>query len=803
MNARSWQQAQSIFHAALALSDQEEQDSFLEKSCGEDRELLSEVRQMLEEDRRADSILDHGLAEVARGMVGLPAPLLSSRLIGAYRLTDRIGEGGMGIVYSAERTDTGKQVAMKFLPSSSLSPARRALFTQEMRTHANLTHPCIAAQYDAGTLADGTPWFAMEYVEGKHLIEYCRHTSLGLESRLKLFRSVCAALEYLHLKGIAHRDLKPSNILVDSSGTPKILDFGISRKLHSADEDKRPDLQIMTRAYAAPEWIERGVVDNLTDVYALGVIFHEMLAGTRPQAGAPQISLKEAGYLPGVSRTCWRELDKICRQALHSDPAKRYQSVEALRRDIDHFLNIEPLEGNPASRWYRLERFVTKNRRAVATASFVLLVLAGMAAFFTIRLAQQRDFAREEVKRTKLVKQFLFDLFQGGDKAAGPTTDLRVLTLLARGEQEAKALNREPQLQGELNQVLGGIYQQLGRFDKAEEFLSASLRERYAAANSADIADGLLAFGSLRQDQARFSEAAKIIGQALAMRKVQSPVDVQAVAKAQSVLGRVLIDEQRYQDAIALLTQARQVQIDKAADQSDLAATLTGLSDAEFDLSRYPDAAAWAQQALLLHQRLHGRNHPLVAVDLRNLGVIQTQTTHHPQAEKYFREALSIQQSWYGDNHPETADTRLDLAQSLEWQGRLGEAEPLLKAALSTMEQAYGKVHPRVALVLNQLGTLTFQQKHWEAAARYFLRAADIYRRTYDEKSQWTLTAQNNVASVYLKLGQYRRAEEIFSQNIAVLTEQNLGETLNAGITRIKLGRALVRQGHYREADVQ
>ncbi len=802
MNAQRWEQAHTMFHAALALSDQE-QKSFLEKSCGQDAEILGEVQQMLEEDRRADSILDRGLPDVAYRMIGLPAALLSSRVVGAYRLIERIGEGGMGIVWRAERADTGKQVAMKFLPGASLSPARRALFTQEMRTHANLAHGCIAAQYDAGTLPDGTPWFTMEYVEGKHLIEYCRDTQLGLEPRLKLFRSVCAALEYLHLKGIVHRDLKPSNIVVDGSGTPKILDFGIARELHSSGEVKHPDLQIMTRAYAAPEWIEKGIVDNSTDVYALGIIFHEMLAGQRPESGSSQITLKRAGHLSGVSKTSWRELDKICRKALNADPAGRYQSVEALRRDVDHFLNVEPLEGMQASSRYRLERFVTKNQRAVGAASFVLLLLAGMAVFFTIRLAEQRDLALAEAKRTKLVEQFLFSLFQGGDRAAGPTLNLSALTLLDRGEQEARALKREPRLKAEFNQVLGGIYQQLGQFDKADELLGASLKERFAEGNSPDIADGLLALGSLRQDQARLPQAASIIGKALAMRRAQSPVDVQAVAKAESALGHVMIDLGRYQDAIQLLEQARQVQMNTAADQSDLAATLIGLSDAHFYLSRYPDADAWAQQALLLHQQLHGRNHPLVAQDLRELGMIQIQTTDFREAEKDFREALGIQQKWYGDNHPETADTQLDLAQALESQGRLAEVEPLLKAALSNMQQAYGEVHPRVALVLNQLGMLAFQREQWNAGAEYDIRAADIYRRTLGAKNQATLSAQNNLASVYLKLGEYQRAEKIFSQTVAVLVEQNLGETLNAGITHIKLGRALVRQRRYREADIQ
>lgn len=799
-----WEQVQAVFNEAIPL-DEPEQAAFLARFCNSDIELREEVRRMIEEHRRADSILDRGLPDLAYRLVGSPLALPASRQIGAYQLIRPIGEGGMGVVYLAERTDTGKQVAMKFLPGAEMSPARRTLFTREIKTHAKLAHPCIAAQYDAGALSDGTPWFVMEYVQGQHFIDYFLTRQSTLETRLNIFRQVCHALEYLHDKGFIHSDLKSSNILIDESGTPRVLDFGIAKELQSigeAVEGSPFELRMMTGAYAAPEWRQSGIVGKSTDVYSLGVIFHELLTGQRPLA--PHGGLSKASQIPKVTQTAWRELEKIRCKALQTDSGERYRSVEAFRRDIDHFLQNEPLECVKATPWYRAERFVTRHRAAVSGGLLAALLFIGMGAFFTFRLAQERNVALAEVKHTKLVEEFLFNLFQGGDKVAGPATDLRVLTLLGRGEQEAKTLSRDPQLQAELYQVLGQINQQLGEFSNAGILLGASLKQKYAARSSPmDITESLLALGSLRLDQAKLADAARLARQALDLQRTQSPADSLAIARAQSLLGRVLVEQQRYGDGIVLLRQAEQIQSKREEAQADLAITLTGLSDAYFNLSRYPLAEFWTRQALALHEKLHGWNHPLVAIDLRNLGNIQIQTTHYVQAEKYLRDALNIDQNWYGEHHPETAVRQIELAQALEWQGHLAEAESLLQEALVGMQQSYGQIHPRVALAFNELEGLAFRQQRWDAAEQYARQAVDIYARTLGAKNQYTVVAQNNLASIYLKLKQYTRAEKIFSQSIAVLTEQNLSGTLNAGITRIKLGRSLTRQGRFREAAVQ
>jgi serine/threonine protein kinase len=185
---------------------------------------------MLEADRQALSILDEDIGEIAADSLGEAQDSIAKERFGPYRLTKLLGEGGMGVVWLAERDDLDNLVAVKFLPHAGLSPSRRERFAREIRTLAKLRHSYIARLYDAGALADGTPWFAMEYVEGIRFGEYCREPGHSISERLQLFRRVCEAVQYAHSQEIIHRDLKPSNIIVTPEGDPRLLDFGISSR---------------------------------------------------------------------------------------------------------------------------------------------------------------------------------------------------------------------------------------------------------------------------------------------------------------------------------------------------------------------------------------------------------------------------------------------------------------------------------------------------------------------------------------------------------------------------------------------
>ena len=433
MDKIRWQQIQKLFHEATELPPSEQQD-FLKNACGEDKALLSEILTMLQQDASGTSLLDHPLAEVAHKT--LADSVYFSKDLGPYQLIRLLGEGGMGVVYLAERKTVGGKVAIKILRDAWLSPVRRQRFASEQQTLAQLNHPLIARLYDAATLDDGTPYFVMEYVEGTPLTQYCREHNFCVEERLKLFRVVCEAVQHAHSQAVIHRDLKPSNILVKSDGSVRLLDFGIAKQVESFDlpvDQTTMGLRWMTPAYAAPEQIRGDRIGLNTDVYSLGAILYELLTGELPfdlsnltpaeaatvitahEPAKPSTAVRRTGKSESsssallLSQAEWADLDVLCLTAMHKDPERRYRSVEGLIRDIDHYLKGEPLEAQPDTIGYRLRKFVARNRRPVILAGAVAGLVVGLVIFFTVRLARERDYANRQTAAANAVNQFLAD----------------------------------------------------------------------------------------------------------------------------------------------------------------------------------------------------------------------------------------------------------------------------------------------------------------------------------------------------------------------------------------------------------
>ena len=837
MDSAHWKLIQDLFHAAADLPPQE-QHTFLKNACGENNALAAEVLALLAEDSKGSSLLDRDVAQIAGQVFDeSSAPSLAFKEFGPYRIKQMLGEGGMGVVYLAERSDLGTQVAIKFLRDAWLSPARRERFASEQRTLAQLNHSSIARLYDADTLEDGTPWFVMEYVEGVPLTEFCRRNQCSIERRLKLFRAVCEAVLYAHEHAVIHRDLKPSNILVKNDGSVRLLDFGIAKQIENLEtpvEQTRDGLRLMTPAYASPEQFRGERVGIRADVYSLGVILYELLAGRLPfdfsnrsSAEAEKIIAERApekpstvanrakasqlatdAPAPSTSKTAWADLDVLCLTAMHKDEARRYQSVEALIRDIDHYLKGEPLEARLDSLRYRAGKFVRRNRRSVIAAAAVVTVILGVVVFFTVRLAIARNAALAEAARTQRIQQFMSNLFQGGDEAAGPSDDLRVITLLDRGVQEARALDADPKVQSELYQTLGEIYQKLGKLDQADSLMRSALDERKSifGADSREVAESLVALGLLRADQAKLDDAERLVRDGLAMSKRHLPANHPDVAKATAALGKVLEDRGEYDQAIQVLNEAVRLQSSGAADATvtpELASSLSELANTQFYAGHYGASEALNERVLGMNRQLYGERHPLVADTLINLGAIQLDLGHYKEAEAFDRQALEIDRAFYGNDHPETASAMTILGRALVYEQRYDEAADLLQQALAIQERVYGKVHPRVATALNDLGTAALHQGKLDDAEADFLRMADICRQVYGDKHYLVATALSNIASVDMERKQYAQAEEIYRDVVRRYTEALSPNHPNTGIARIKLGRSLLRQQRYAEAEVE
>jgi serine/threonine-protein kinase len=825
-----WARIQELFHRAADLPAGD-QERFVTEQSGADSSLRSQVLRLLaEEQSDAAALLDRGAGTVAGALAGDPLAGIPPDAFGPYRILRVIGEGGMGVVVLAERRDLGGQVAIKILRDAWLSPARRERFTAEQRTLAQLNHPAIAQLHDAGTLADGTPWFVMEYVEGDSLTAHCRARRLGLVPRLKLFRAVCEAVQHAHLHAVIHRDLKPSNILVTATGAVKLLDFGIAKQLDAlatSTDQTATGMRLMTPAYAAPEQVSGGRIGTRTDVYSLGVTLYELLAGRlpfdlsertpveaaavllqdepeRPSAAARREAARanDPGLLPTTDGAAWADLDILCLTAMHKDPERRYRSVEALIRDIDHFLGGEPLEARPDTLGYRLGKFVRRNRAPVTAAALGLALLVGVSAVYTVRLAEARDDALAEAARAQRIQDFTLRLFEGGDPAMGPADSLRVIELVDRGLQEAGTLDAEPALQAELYFTLGGLYHQLGRLGQADSVLSLALarQEQLHRDDHPDVARTLLALGSLRVSQASFGEAETLIRRGHDMMLRARPGNHPDIAAAVGALGTFLYERGRLDEAVPALEEAVRRHSAQGPATSELGAALSELANVHFYAGRYEVSDSLNQRALAIHRQLHGDRHPRVADDLINLGAIRFQWARYRDAEQYYRDGLAIIEPWFGPNHFRTGMALTMLGRSLVLQEQYDEATAMLQRALTIQETVFGPDHPRVASIINELGTVARMEGRPAEAEAHYRRMGRIYRAVHGDEHWLLALSLANLAGAIESQGDLPRAEEVFREAHEMFGATQGPTHQNTAIVKIRLGRVLMDQGRAAEA---
>ena len=832
LDPAKWELIQEIFHNAADLPHSE-QRRFVETQSAGDPDLASAVMEMLEADTRDASFLDRGLAHAADKVIDTRSASdhpLPTENFGAYHIVGVLGEGGMGVVYLAERADLGSRAAIKILRDAWLSPARRERFAAEQRTLAQLTHPSIARLYDSGTLDNGTPWFVMEYVEGTPITDYCHSHATTIEERLNLVRSVCEAVQYAHSHLVIHRDLKPSNILVTPDGTVKLLDFGISKQLETLDpaaHQTKTAVRMLTPAYASPEQIRGEHAGVPVDVYSLGVILYELLTGRLPfdftnksAAEAETMVLERTPDKPSsviarftdsreapvdatsASRNSWADLDVLCLTAMHKDPARRYPTVDALVRDIDHFLHQQPLVARGDSTSYRVGKFVARNRSSLAAGAALFASVVLLVVFYTLRVTTARNDAVAQAARAERMQRFTLNLLQGSDEAVGPSDSLRVVTLIDRGVQEAKNLDREPAVQAELYETLGSIYVKLGKFEPADSLLKMSLAQRESLFGKSHPTVGLslVAMGASKIQQAEYDTAEKFVRRGMDILRKNFPPSHPSIAKATSVLGQALLESGEYDRAIAVLDSGISVQPDSLSG-AEHSVMLSDLANAHFYAGHYNVSDSINRKVLAIDRRIYGDRHPHVADDLVNLGAIQLEFSNNPAAEKFYREALAIVRPWYGNDHPETASTATALGRVLVSEKKFDEGVALLKEAVGIQERVYGPVHPRVASALNELGRAAQQQGRLDEAEADFRRMADIYKTVYKDKHYLIGVALSNLAGVYKDRKRYAESERIFQEVLRRYAVVLAPDHQMVGIAHVRYGETLLAAGRAPNAE--
>jgi serine/threonine-protein kinase len=652
--------------------------------------------------------------------------------IAGYTVEAEIHRGGQGIVYRATQQATKRPVALKVLLAGAFATTRqRQRFEREIDLVAALQHPNIVTVHDSGVSDDGKLWFAMEYIEGETLSEYfrARRDGAGRDGQpsmgglLRLFSKVCAAVSYAHQRGVIHRDLKPGNVLIDIDGEPHVVDFGLAKPIDPKIAGDRATVTVAggflgTLAYASPEQIsgDANLVDVRSDVYALGVMLYELLAGAFPYPVTGQLSdivaaINHTAPKPFGARTAAHyrvdnELETIVLKTLAKAPERRYQSVEGLRRDLEHYLAGEPIDAKRDSGWYMLTKTLRRYRVQVGVVAAFGVLLVVFSASMSV-LYQQ---ARSEAEKVKQINVFLEDTL--GSVEPGPGAGQEAVTvreLLDEGVHWiGLVLSDQPEIEAAVRTIIGNGYRNLGLYEEADAQLVAGLatRRELFGDDGLEVTKGLNALGLLRRDQGRDSEAQALFEESLRIRRRQLGSGHLEVAMTLANLARIMQKTGRYEEAERIQREALAIRrrrhgkmhVDVAMSEYNLAQLLAVMgSEAE---ARALHERSLTTRELLLHEA-----HPDVARSLVALGKLHLALGQHREAERWLREHLELRRRTMGGDHWRTAEARYLLGDVLVAGGRYDEAEPLLIESLELFETRFPE-DGRAALIRQRLEDL-------------------------------------------------------------------------------------------------
>ena len=757
--------------------------------------------------------------------------------IGPYTLLAKLGEGGFGVVWLAERRHPyAQRVALKVVKPGMDTQEVLARFEQERQALAVLNHAHIAKVLDGGMASTGRPYFVMEYVKGEPITRYSDERALSIEGRLRLFQQVCDAVQHAHMRGLLHRDLKPSNILVaagaDDRPEVKVIDFGVAKALTARLTERtvftETGQMIGTPEYMSPEQAEPDAldVDTRADVYSLGVVLYELLSGALPfdprelrskayreiqrilrEVDPPSPSMRlstlhgkdlELGRrisemrgerVDSLMRTLRSELEWIPLKAMRKDRRHRYATPMALSEDIENYLAGRALVAAPESAAYRVRKFARRNRGLVVLGSSIALALSAGLAVATWQwreAAAARDLAesartRAEASERKAlaVRDFVVQALVAGDPLQGGRRDTTVREAMARAAEslDEGALADDAATRITLGVTIADIIREHGDIDDAERLLVRACDEAEKAfgAGHPDFAATLHALARLRDAKGAYAEAIELFRRARAIRS--AAVGARTAPVAESLVGEALAlaNLGRPRDSEALLREA--VAIEESlglADEPRHAANLVNLGDILWSLGRATEAEPLMRRALAIREKAFGPDDARLAYSLNTLGLVNDQIGRLDDADAIFARAEGIVQRQLGPDHAMLSAVLGNRGSIAERQGRFADAESLYRRGLAIDEKTLGPTHPDVAYSHNNLGTLFYRQKRHAEAAAAFERALEIRESSLDASSPLVGQTLNNLATAQRELGDFDGAAATYAKALAI-QESSLG----------------------------
>jgi eukaryotic-like serine/threonine-protein kinase len=828
-----------------------ERAAYLERACGGDENLRRRIEALIQAHDGAGNFLEQPPPELeAEARPEAAGSTETGARIGRYKLLQRIGEGGYGVVYMAEQEEPiRRRVALKIIKPGMDTKNVIARFEAERQALALMDHPNIAKVLDAGETEAGRPYFVMELVRGVKITEYCDEHALTTEQRLNIFVAVCQAVQHAHQKGIIHRDLKPSNILVTTSlentVLPVVIDFGIAKATTSLRlTDKTVftafDMLVGTPAYMSPEQmaLASAEVDTRTDIYSLGVLLYELLTGSTPfdtgelmKAGLDEIRrvirevepvrpstrlIKMTGAdlttlaqnrqsdPPTLIRTVSGDLDWIVMKALEKDRTRRYETASGLALDVQHYLANEPVTARPPSALYKFQKMAARNRLLFAGTSVIALLVVLSLIIVSASLARERKARREaeeEAIKSEQVTQFLKDMLKGAgpSRARGRDTAMLQEILDQTAERVGNGMSNQPAVEAELLNLIGQLYLELGVYDRAESMQRAAVAmdRQLFSSESPQTAASLHDLGQAFWKEGKLAEAERAHAEALGIRRRLLGTNNAEVATSMNDLASIYVGEQKLTQAEAMIREALGIRRKLfKGDSLAVADSLQSLCLVLDSQQRWTEVETVAREQLALRRRLLTNDDVAVADALEQLGTAAGFNGELDVHESSDKEAFEIHHRLLPEEHPYVVKSIANLGEILRLRGNLTEAHGVLKAAISIQAKVLGEDYPDTLSSLGSLGLVLEGERQWAEAEKVHRKALALWRGKVGKKDPQTFWEVGELARDLAAQRRFEEAAQILDETLTpeIIRQPAAAELLAAQVD------LLGRQGQWQKA---
>jgi eukaryotic-like serine/threonine-protein kinase len=845
LSPEQWQEISPYLDHALSLSEQERTE-WLSDFRARRSDIAGLVEELLDEQR---ALAEEHFLE-SEPLRPTNEPSFTEETLGAYKLISLIGEGGMGNVWLAERSDGRfeRQVAVKFLRLAVASRGAADRFKREGRILGQLAHPHIAELVDAGVAARGEPYLVLEFVQGKQIDEHCDERKLNIDQRIKLFLDVLDAVAHAHANLIVHRDIKPSNVLVNHEGQVKLLDFGIA-KLLADDATPAAATQLtleggggLTPQFAAPEQLIGGPITTATDVYALGVLLYLLLTGRHPAglgAHSPaglikailetepprlsdavdaqdEASANKRGVPAEKLRRSFRgDLDLIAAKALKKDPQERYASVAALADDLRRYLRNEPVLAQPAGTGYRLRKYVRRHRIGVAAGAAIAVTLIAAAVISTQQSMRAKK-AAKEANREAAVAQAVNDFLQNdllaqasAARQSGPDTkpdpDLKVRTALDRAAERIEGkFSMQPEVDASIRTTIGQTYGELGLYPESRKQLERALELQRRVLGEENprtlITQNLL--GWTAKLQGKYPEAETLLSQTLATRRRVLGPEHRSTLMSMNNLAVLYVEEGKYAQAEALDSQVlesrRRV---LGPEHPETLISVSNLAEVCLQEGKYAQAEALDNQALDAKRRVLGPEHPETLISISDLALVYDAEAKYTQAETLDSQVLEIRRRVLGPEHPGTLTSMNNLAVVYSNEGKYAQAETLDSQVLEIRRRVLGLEHPDTLASMNNLADDYAEEGEYAQAETLFNQTLTLAMRVQGPEHPDTLLSLSDLSEMYLQEGNYALAQKYADQALAGRRRTLGSEDPDTMTSAANLALAYVSQGKFAESE--